>query len=122
MLEDPPGMDNDGLNDPGYAFVVGAWPLSGVNQSSPRGPVATNDGTSNAAKVTVTSGANEIVFGAAFIEGGAMDGDNTVDWDSSGGDDISVGQREDGASPSVTLNWTNDEDKWVAIGVSIKPQ
>lgn len=53
------------------ALIAGAWPLTGVDQTTPFGTAVGNDG--------VSTGAN------------------------------------------VTLNWTNADDKWAAIGVSVKP-
>jgi len=109
----------------GRAIVAGAWPLTGVDQTDPRGSVATNSATSGNANVTITSNTDEVVFGTAFIENQSdleYSGPGTEDWDIiDGSTDNSVGAHENGASPDVQIDWTNTSDKWAAIGVSIKP-
>ena len=111
----------------GEALIAGAWPLTGVDQTTPFDTAAGNEATSGNASVTVSSDIDDLVLGAAFVEGydGTrwMEGSETEDWDVESSNDVSVGQHKDGASTNTTLNWTNDSwsGKWAAIGVSVNP-
>jgi hypothetical protein len=104
-------------------LIAGAWPLSGVDQSNPIGPVATADeATSGNASVTVESAAGDTVFGVSGIEDQTnMTGSDTEDWNLQPSNDKGVGEHKSATSSSTTLNWTNASDKWCAIGVSVKP-
>ena len=110
-----------------YDLTAGAWPLSGVDQTTPRGTVVANgqDTGNGNPTVTVSSAAGEIVFGAAHVEDATslqIQSPGVEDWEISL-NDSGAGTHAPGAS-SVTLNWTaapNNDDKFAAIAVAIKP-
>ncbi|MDA2939276.1 hypothetical protein MYX75_13570, partial [Acidobacteria bacterium AH-259-A15] len=112
-----PTVSDEGL-------FAGAWPLTGVNQTTPFGTAVGNQGLSSTASVTVGSNTGELVLAAVFSEAGttttALD---TLDWllnSVSGTQDDNGGQHKDGAATSTTLTWTinSPSDKWATIGVS----
>ena len=116
----------------GEGLIAGAWPLTGVDQTTPFGTAVGNEGSGNSMTVTVSSEIDDIMLGAGFVEGYYSDdsewleGSDTEDWDLVDGPleyDLGVGQHKDGAATSTTLNWTYDSysDKWVAIAVAVKP-
>ena len=111
---------------PGGA-TAGVMTFTGVNQSTPLGPFASNQSDSAAASVTVTSAANELVFDTLVVESSTNlnlvpGGGQTEQWDlfqavkNNGG-----GSTEAGAA-SVVMAWSwSGADKWAIGGVSIKP-
>ena len=106
------------VTDPAEGLFAGAWPLTGVNQTTPFGTAVGNQGTSNSATVVVGSNTDELVLGAVFSEIGTdTTGADTVDWllnSVSGTQDDSGGQHKDGAATSTTLTWSvsSTSDKW----------
>ncbi len=108
-------------------LIAGAWPLTGVDQTTPFGTAVGDGASSGNASVTVSSGTGDLVLGAAFVEGydGTrwIEGSDIEDWDLTAVDDVSAGEHKDGEASSTTLNWTNDSwsGKWASIGVAVKP-
>jgi hypothetical protein len=105
--------------------VAGVMTFTGVNQSTPLGPFASNENDPSPATVVVSSAANELVFGVVASEYGAIttDAGQTERWNRRVGttDTYGAGSTKTGAS-SVTLRWTlTSTPHWAAAGVSIKP-
>ena len=114
---------NQPTADQYYPIIGGAWPLSGVHQTVPRGTVVTS-AANGSPSVTVSSAEDEIVFGTVFMEDGSVmqiQSPGLEDWEVHS-DSIAAGAHSAGAS-SVTLDWTSSpsSDKYAAIAVSMKP-
>jgi MSHA pilin protein MshD len=116
---------NNAINSGTGAHVV-AYPLSGVNTSTPFGTPGTaqNDGQG---AVTVPSASGELVLagmaaeykGTSTVASPAVeDRDLVINSDHS----LATAHR-DGAGPNVTFNWSGggSGDHWAAAGVSVKP-
>jgi len=111
---------------PGGA-TAGVMTFTGVNQSTPLGPFASNLSDSSSGSATVTSATNDLVFAAIVVESSSnLDlvpgAGQTERWDlfqavkNNGG-----GSTENGAA-SVVMSWSwSGADKWAIGGVSIKP-
>ena len=111
---------------PGGA-TAGVMTFTGVNQSTPLGPFASNQSDSASGSATVTSAANELVFAAIVVESSTnLDlvpgAGQTERWDlfqavkNNGGGSTKAG------AASVVMSWTwSSADKWAIGGVSIKP-
>jgi VCBS repeat-containing protein len=106
--------------------VIGAISFTGVEQSAPLGAFAGAQGNSNAPSVTVTSAANELVFGiAAYEDSNSADftegAGQTEQWNLFQAKANGTASTEAGAA-SVVSSWTIPSSfKWAAAGVSVKP-
>ena len=100
--------------------------FTGVDQSTPLGTFVANENDSPPnATVTVTSAANELVFGVAGTEyqGFTTDPGQTEHWNIRVGstNTYGAGSTKAGAA-SVTLQWALASGAhWAAAGVPIKP-
>jgi MSHA pilin protein MshD len=111
--------------DSGAASHIVVYPLSGVDTASPFGTPGTaeNDGQGS---VTVPAASGELVLAgmAAEYKGASTVASPAVeDRDLVTGSDSLATAHQDGASPSVTFNWSGggSGDHWAAAGVSVKP-
>ena len=128
-----PGCSSPDATGGGEALIAGAWPLTGVDQTTAFGTAVGADGASSTASVTVGSAIDDLVFAAGWNEyyssGNTMDtsGTGIEDYKTSGdggsSTDVSVGQHKAGEASDTTLTWTHNSngDKWAAIGVAVKP-
>lgn len=103
--------------------IVGAIPMSGVNQTTPLGTPATNTGgPGTTSSVTVSSATGELVVGAMYgnTSGLTVSSDTLIiDLDDTDGDQPNVASIA-GAS-SVTMNWTLPSSMtWQGGAVSVK--
>ena len=106
--------------------TVGVITFTGVNQSTPLGSFASAVGDSAAASVTVTSGANELVFDTLVVEGSANKdlvpgGGQTERWDLFQAPAANGGASTEVGAASIGMSWSFPTDKWAIGAVSIKP-
>ena len=105
----------------GDDLAGGAWPLTGVDQTTPAEGGGNNNGVSaTPASATITSETDDLVFGCMFSEGitdQAVAGATVEDWQVSTLDGFN-GAHEAGAA-SVVLDWTQTNDKWAASACNI---
>lgn len=112
--------------DDGAGF--GVITLNGVDQTTPYGAMAANDGDSGTASLTVSSAGDELVFAVGAAE--QQDGNPTAGggiaerWNykwSGNNRLVGVGGTRSGAA-SVNMSWSlDDSDDWAMAGLSIKP-
>lgn len=105
-----------------WGVILHSW--SDVNQSTPIGASASNDGVSTDIDVTVTSEIGELA-----IDGFSHDDDDVNPVAGVGqteladlqvvGDYRAGSSRKDGASPTVNLSWTSDPQDWVSCAISL---
>jgi len=110
---------------PSRGAVAGVITFTGVDQSTPLGPFASNENDPSPATVDVQSAPNELVFGVVATEYSAITTDpgQTEEWNISvsGTRTNGAGSTKAGAS-TVNLSWTvGGSAHWAAAGVSIKP-
>ncbi|HMA05515.1 MAG TPA: DUF2341 domain-containing protein, partial [Methanomicrobiales archaeon] len=130
---------NQSLHNNGY-IVGGVMTFTGVDQTTPLGTFASQALNESVipVNVTVSSAANELVFGAIANEYGSISSDTTggqigrwsrhvgIGMDAGDGNGLEytngAGSTKPGAA-SVKMNWTlgNWYNHWAAAGVSIKP-
>ena len=111
------------------AATVGVQTYTGVNQTTPLGTFASQQGNNNSASATVTSAGDELVFGAVAVDSGTnfdlLPGTGETErWDlfQTGGAN-GGGGTEPGAAGSVALSWSWSTNSRFAVGgVSIKPK
>ncbi|KPJ58334.1 MAG: hypothetical protein AMJ46_14325, partial [Latescibacteria bacterium DG_63] len=105
--------------------VAGVMSFTGVDQSDPLGPFASNENDPSPATVDVQSAVNELVFGVVCTEYGAIttDSGQTEEWNIRVGSTSTYGAGSTKAGAStVTLQWAlGGTPHWAAAGVSIKP-
>jgi len=105
--------------------VAGVTTFTGVDQTTPLGPVATSAGSGSSPSVTVSSAVGELVYGVvANNEAGSVstNAPATEQWVRSRGGLDGSGSTADGAA-SVNIGWTyTGSDSWSTVGVSIKPE
>lgn len=97
--------------------------LSDVDESTPRGAIATAEGNSTAPSVTVTSISGELV-----IDGTTPSGTRTLTQDVSQALEAKVetfdpiGSSSEAGAASVVMSWTMDTAAlWLSIGLPLKP-
>lgn len=106
--------------------TIGVATFNGVDQTTPLGLFAADEGDSESPSVDVVSAAGEKVFGLVAV----TDSDNasispgagqTELWDEHLVQANGAGSLEDGAL-LVATSWSlDDDDDWVAAGVSVRP-
>lgn len=107
--------------------VIGAVTYAGVDQTTPLRAFASASGISTAPAATVTSAANDLVFGIVSgrtTSNYALAGSGgTSLWSARpfNGQTAGAGQSKTGAASSVTLNWSGSSAEWVAGGVALRP-
>lgn len=109
-------------------FVCGAVQFSEVDSVTPVGATASNDGDSAANSVTVSSNAGEVAIEVSGLENDTFTtpgaGQTTL-WNILAGTDpkeqSGASSYKAGASPNVTLSWTNTDDKWSMLAASFRP-
>jgi hypothetical protein len=121
---------------PNFDHIGGAISFTGVDQTTPLGPIATNwetlAGSNEPATVDVTSAVGELVFAGVAAETpdpspeGIWQGSLPEHWHLGVGGGppprtFGAGATEPGAASPVTMQWTNITDHWAAAGISIKP-
>jgi hypothetical protein len=117
------------LSNHGSNVVV--YPLSGVDTAAAFGAPGTNFANSATGNVTVPSAAGELVLAGvagetinlSTVASPAVE-DRDIAGGSCSGTDCNhhlATAHRDGAAPSVTFNWSHDNDHWAAAGVSVKP-
>jgi hypothetical protein len=105
-----------------HGVAVGVMTFNGVNQTTPLLDFGTASGRSTAAAVTVTSAADDLVFGAVhslFGTGVAPGAGQTEYWDKFSDQSNGSGSAKAGAT-TVTSSWTVNNDDWSAAAVSIQ--
>ena len=115
--------------------IAGVMTFTGVDDSTPLGPFASAEGDDDTqTSVTITSAADELVFGIVANEYDAIttaDSGQDVHWNTSTGMGHSDGPQTNGAGgtnsgASPTMTWGLDHEAspynhWAMGGVSIKP-
>lgn len=100
--------------------AVGVVSFTGVDQATPLGTCAANNGDPGPATVNVTSAAGELVFDTvASDENVTADASQSVQWDiitpTHGGGSTKAG------AASVTMSWSAGDTGWAIGAVPIKP-
>jgi hypothetical protein len=106
--------------------TIGVMTFTGVNQSTPLGPFVSDLADSGSASVTVSSGADELVFDTLAVEGSTNkdlipDASQTERWDLFQAPAANGGASTEPGAASVVMSWSFPTDKWAIGGVSIKP-
>jgi VCBS repeat-containing protein len=107
--------------------AIGVMTFTGVDQSTPLGAFAGAQADAGNPSVTVTSAANELVFGVAAVSDSNDQGftpgtGQTEKWDLFGGSSANGAGTTEAGAASVETSWTDPGGlKWAAAGVSIKP-
>jgi hypothetical protein len=106
--------------------TAGVTTFTGVEQSTPLGTFASANGTSTQASTTVSSAANELVFGVVGVRGDdnfnlSPGSGQTEQWDVHTSGTNGGASTEEGAASVVTSWIWGDENRWAVGGVSIKP-
>lgn len=103
--------------------VATALVLSGVHQTTPDDGYNSNDGTSGAASVSITSETDDMVFDVVSVDQQTptVDDSQTEQWNSaSSGDLRDAGSSEAGAT-SISMDWTFTSTIWGISGININP-
>ena len=127
-LVNPPSGTNNvvvTLNaDPNAGIVVGVVTFSGVDQTTPLGTFASNDGTSNTASISVNSTIGEYVFDVATYRNTSMTAASgqTPRYDISSTNEIYGGASIKPGASTVTMTWNGSASQQWAIGaIPVKP-
>jgi len=110
----------------GTGVAAAVLSLSGVDQTTPNGTVATDYLTDQTDfDLTVTSGGStEVVYAAVACEYGTLTSDDPGSeiWNLTQTNHQSAGGKKTGASPNVTFGWGSGFiSHWAAAGFSVKP-
>jgi uncharacterized repeat protein (TIGR01451 family) len=111
----------------GDGLYAGAITYTGVHQTTPLGTLATASNTSTTASATVSSAANELVFGVLALDDGRTAtnaGGQTERWNGrtdSGADGVRAAAATKTGAASTALSWTVESDAWSVCAVPIKP-
>lgn len=100
--------------------------LTGVDQTTPTGTVATAEGTGTTATVDVSSASGEFVIdgvraatSSITVGAGQTSRAENENWE---GNEISAGTSTEAGAASVTMSWTvGASARWMIHGVSFKP-
>lgn len=112
--------------DLAWHAVGGVITLTGVDQDTPLGPIATRFGDGTSANVTIASESGDValaVFGCETCTSMSIDAPEAERWNvrAGAGDLLAAGATRPGASPTVTLRTVlGSSDHWAAAGVSIR--
>lgn len=133
-LQDPPvGTANvvvtlDGTLTSNAGIISGATQFDEVDSTTPVGATASDDGDSAVNSVTVASNVGELAVEVSAIEQGSFDtigAGQTLLWNLQAGSTTKIedgaSSYKAGASPNVTLEWDNDDDKWAMVAASLRP-
>ncbi len=110
--------------------IAGVMTFTGVDQTTPLGAFAGNQGVSASASTTVSSAAGELVFGVVSVDGDGANfdllpgaGQTPEHWDIFASTSANGGGSTEAGAASVETSWTwgGLSKAWAIGGISIKP-
>jgi uncharacterized repeat protein (TIGR01451 family) len=116
-----------GLDGTSDSIFAGAITYTGVHQTAPLGTMTFGAGTGTTGSATVSSAANELVFGLLALDDGRTatnTAGQTERWNGrteTGDDGVRAAAATKVGTASTTLSWTLVNDAWSACAVPIKP-